>query len=308
VQRYLAEVFPAPEPAGGPLCALDVDGVLESLAHGFPVVTPTAVGALRALAHHGFRPVPVTGRSLEEVRDRCATLGLAGGVAEYGAVALDHVTGRTEQVVGDDDRELLDRLREALRRTPGARVDEDYRYSVRAYRTGDGWGPVRAEALEAALAVLGTDRSRLRVIQGGYQTDVVAAAVDKGRGLRVLARLLGSGTPAPVRLAVGDTASDLPMLALAEQAYAPANAAQAIRDSGVQVLRRPYADGVADAVARVLGHRPGGCAVCRPASPSADTRLLLTILDAPHAGRAGLPAAALRLAVALAVGGRSRAP
>jgi hydroxymethylpyrimidine pyrophosphatase-like HAD family hydrolase len=302
VQRYLAGILPTPEPSAGPLCALDIDGVLESLAYGFPVITPTAVLALRALAHHGFRPVPVTGRSLEEVRDRCATLGLAGGVAEYGSVVHDQARGVSVQVVGDADRALLDRLRAALSRAPGTRIDEDYRYSVRAYRTGDGWGPVPAEALEGALASLGEDRRRLRVVPGRYQTDVVAAAVDKGRGLRALVELLGraeDSAPA-VRFAVGDTGSDLPMFAVAEQAWAPANADDAVRGSGVTVLRQAYAAGVDAAVARVLGHRPGGCPACRPARQRAGTRLLLTILDAPRAGRAGLPAATLRLAAELA--------
>jgi hypothetical protein len=255
---------------------------------------------VRALARHGFRPVPVTGRSLEEVRDRCATLSLCGGVAEYGAVAYDHVGGRTVQVVCDADRALLDRFREVLRTTPGARVDDDYRYSVRAYRNGDGWRPVPADALESALRALGSDRHRLRVVPGHYQTDVVAAAVDKGAGLDALARLLGGDAPVPVRLAVGDTASDLPMLARAEDAFAPANAAAEVHAAGVTVLRFAYAAGVEAAVARVLGHRPGGCARCRPLPSHQDSRLLLTVLDAPRAGRAGLPAAVLRLAAVLA--------
>jgi hypothetical protein len=223
-------------------------------------------------------------------------------VAEYGSVVHDQARGVSVQVVDDADRALLDRLRAALSRAPGTRVDEDYRYSVRAYRTGDGWGPVPAEALEGALASLGEDRRRLRVVPGRYQTDVVAAAVDKGRGLRALAELLGraEGRSPALRLAIGDTGSDLPMFAVAEQAYAPANADADVRGSGVTVLRQAYAAGVDAAVARVLGHRPGDCPGCRPARYPAGTRLLLTILDAPRAGRAGLPAATLRLAAELA--------
>jgi len=303
VARYLAEIYPAPEPADGPLCALDIDGVLESTAYGFSMITPAALVAARALARHGFRPVPVTGRSLVEVRERCAILGLAGGVAEYGAVVHDHRRDRTEKIVSDADVALLDRLREILRTTPGARVDEDYRYCVRTHRTGEGWRAIRAEVLEGALAVLGDDRHRLRVVPGYYQTDVVAAAVDKGDGLRALARLLGAGpdAPAPVRLAIGDTASDLPMFAVAEHAYAPVNASREIRESGVQVLRQGYAAGVVAAVTRVLGHRPGSCPACRPAPPVGNTRVLLSILDAPHAGRAGLPLAVARLAAGVAL-------
>lgn len=302
VQRYLAGVLPSPtSPQVGPLCALDIDGVLESLAHGFPVVTPTALLAVRALEHHGFRPVPVTGRSLGEVRDRCSTLGLAGGVAEYGAVALDHRRNRVERLVSDADMAVLERLRAGLLRSEGVRVEEDHRFSVRARGPGPGWGAPAADVLEAALAGLGADRGRLRVVPGRYQTDVVAAAVDKGAGLTALARMLGEpDAPVPIRFAVGDTAADLPMFGVAQQAFAPANASPAVREAAVEVLRKPYAAGVAAAAARVIGHRPGGCAACRPAPQPRSTRLLLTVLDAPRSGRAGLPLAALRLASELA--------
>ena len=105
----------------------------------------------------------------------------------------------------------------------------------------------------------------------------------------------------PIVLAIGDTAADLPMLGMAEQAYAPANASRAIRESGISILRQGYAAGVVAAVSTILGHRPGGCSACRPAPPSTKTRVLLTILDAPHAGRAGVPAAIARLAAAVAL-------
>ena len=129
---------------------------------------------------------------------------------------------------------------------------------------------------------------------------MVAAAVDKGAGLAALARLLGEpGAPAAVRLAVGDTAADLPMLALAEHAFAPANATADVRRAGVEALRQPYAAGVAAAAARVLGHPPGGCPL--PPRPTS-LRHPVAADDArrTRAGRAGLPAAAVRLAAELA--------
>jgi hypothetical protein len=222
-------------------------------------------------------------------------------VAEYGAVALDHRRSRVERLVSDADMAVLERLRAVLLRSEGVRVEQDHRFSVRARNSGPSPGPPCADVLEAALAGLGADRARLRIVPGRYQTDVVAAGVDKGTGLTALARMLGGPDgPATVRLAVGDTAADLPMFAIARQAFAPANASSAVRESGVEVLRQPYAAGVAAAAARVIGHRPGRCAVCRPAPQPRATRLLLTVLDAPRSGRAGLPGAALRLAAELA--------
>ncbi|MDX6470956.1 MAG: hypothetical protein QOF75_2759, partial [Gaiellaceae bacterium] len=96
LQTYLAAVYlDGLEPlTEGPLCALDLDGVLETETLGFPGATPASMLCLRALASHGFRTVLVTGRSVAEVVERCRAYRLAGGVAEYGSATYDATTGR----------------------------------------------------------------------------------------------------------------------------------------------------------------------------------------------------------------------
>jgi hypothetical protein len=42
-----------------------------------------------------------------------------------------------------------------------------------------------------------------------------------------------------------------------------------------------------DAVARAIGHRPGGCEICRVAPPSAEDRILGLALDALGRGPSG---------------------
>jgi hydroxymethylpyrimidine pyrophosphatase-like HAD family hydrolase/adenine/guanine phosphoribosyltransferase-like PRPP-binding protein len=302
VLRYLAEREPPPPPADGPLCALDLDGVLETRVLGFSAPTPTAWRAVRALGAHGYRAVPVTGRSLAEVRDRCTILGLAGGVAEYGSVVYDHRAGRALPQVEPADLALLDLLRSAVAAVPHVEIDDGYRFGVRARHVGDD-GRIRAlppAVLDAALARVGTGRTRVRVIPGRYQTDIVAAGVTKGTGLRALAAALGDGgSPAPMAMAIGDSDEDLPMLRIADAGFAPANATPGVRGAGIEVLNAPFAAGVEKAAGRVLGHRPGRCAVCRPA-PVGDpgARALMAVLDAPRSGRRGLPRAAVRLGVA----------
>ncbi|MGH3794040.1 MAG: HAD family hydrolase [Pseudonocardiaceae bacterium] len=298
VQRYVAQQLLGGlvTSATGPLCAVDLDGVLESDALGFPIITPSAALALRSLIAHGHRPVLVSGRCLDEVRERCENYGLVGGVAEYGALAYDHGTGTVRDQVPAADLRVLARLREVVRETPGLFVDEDYRSIVRAYRTGpDGQRrSLPADVVRGVLDELGA-ADRVRVIGGNGQTDLVAAGVHKGEGLRSLAAMLGtSADPRGIALAVGDSAADLPMLAMAGLAFAPANADAEVRAAGVRVLRRGYAAGLAQAVRRLLGHRPGTCPVCRPPVLSARSRTLLTLLDAQRAGARGLPVAVAR--------------
>ena len=61
----------------------------------------------------------------------------------------------------------------------------------------------------------------MRVVHGQGQTDFVWAGADKGTGLRALAARLSEPGCA---LAVGDTASDLPLFECAALARAPRNA------------------------------------------------------------------------------------
>lgn len=285
VQRYLRETVLAgtPRAARGPLCALDIDGVLESDALGFPMPTPTAAIALRALLAHGFRAVVATGRSLDEVRERCLAYGLAGGVAEYGSVVYHG--GVVEDLVAQIDQEALNRVRARLRTEPGVVVDADYRHIVRARAARGGAVPTGP-----AARALGADAARVTVISGAGQTDFVATSVDKGAGLAVLADRVG----AEVAWAIGDSAADLPMLRLAAAAYAPANADERVRASGVAVLGKPYAAGVAAAVAELIGHKPGRCETCCPPPHAARTRTMLTLLDASSAGARGLPTSIAR--------------
>ncbi|MGH3526596.1 MAG: HAD family hydrolase [Pseudonocardiaceae bacterium] len=298
VQRYVADQLLAGvvRSAVGPLCAVDVDGVLESDALGFPIITPLAALALRSLITHGHRPVLVTGRCLDEVAERCESYGLAGGVAEYGAVAYDHGTGSVRNLVPAAELRVLTEVRGIVRATPGLFVDDDYRNIVRAYRTGPD-GQRRSLPPEAVRSVLDkiATADRVRVIRGNGQTDLVAACVHKGDGLRRLAAMLGSSAdPRGIALAIGDSAADLPMLAMADRAFAPANADAEVRAAGVTVLPRGFAEGLAQAVQRLLGHRAGACSVCRPPKSTSRSRALLTLLDAQRAGAHGLPFAVIR--------------
>lgn len=263
---YMSRLFFADveAPATGPLCAIDIDGVLETRWLAYSALGPSGAVALRALIRHGYRPALVTGRSLADVRERCAAYRIPAGVAEYGAALSDGTS-----LVPDESRSGLEALRERLRSSPGVYVDPGYTYGVRAYDARGG-GPIAAVADD-----------EVRVIQGELQTDFAAAGVDKGSGLAALA----GGER--IALAVGDSSSDLPMLALAERAFAPSNAGRMVREAGAKITRAPYQAGLAAAVGALIGHRPGSCERCRPPELSLDSRLFMHVLAAHDAGRWG---------------------
>ncbi|HEX8973252.1 hypothetical protein, partial [Oryzihumus sp.] len=285
---YLRDLEP---PAGGPWVAVDLDGVLETDRLGFPATSPAGVLALRALRAHGYRPALVTGRSLDDARDRCERLGLAGAVAEYGMAAYDPRTGHEVDLRDAAARELMTAVRTDLQ-ARGLEVDAGHRYAVRVRQDG---GPLRSE-LERTIPLLrGPD---VRLVRGEGQTDVCSLALDKGTGLDHL--LAGSGHRCA--LAVGDSASDLPMMARSVLARAPRNADAQVRSAGVPLTRRPYQLGLLDACAALLGHRPGGCPDCRPPAFPPRTRAVLAVLGLPEGGDRTVPLRSLRLVAALARG------
>jgi hypothetical protein len=322
VGDYLAGVYLRDlPPATGPLCAIDLDGVLECDRLGYPVTSPTGMLALRALLAHSYRPVLASGRSIPDIAQRCATFGLAGGVAEYGTAIW--VDGEVTDLRPRPARTLLERARAELSACPGAAVDPAYRYAVRVRATRDsgasngaqgsgsgsapgsaasgpagssasngraGSGPL-SPALTGRIPVLADPG--LLVIHGLGQTDVAAACVDKGTGLSALAERLAEPGFA---LAVGDAPPDLPMFALASLARAPRNARPWAGASGITVTRHAYQSGLVEACAALLGHRPGRCRTCRAPAAAPRTRALLAVLDLRADGLATIPSRTLAAA------------
>lgn len=303
-ERFLGDVTPA---SAGPLCAVDLDGVLETSWHSSVATTPAGALALRALAQHGYRPIIATGRSLDEVRERCQAYRLAGGTGEYGAVIYNHQTGETRVLLSQEEQADLDALRSALRRVKGVYVSSAYCYAVRAYQMkGRRRRGLTAEMVEEALRQV-PGRERLRTIPGYAQTDFMVTSVDKATGLAALAAFLGepashrAGEPL-LAFAAGDTASDLPMFGLAQHAFAPANADAAVREASprhggrVQIMRASYQAGLLQAVSQFLGHDAQRCSACRlPALPP-ETDVLLTLLAARDRRGLGKLSQAARLA------------
>ena len=285
-QAYLArQMFADVDQPAGPICGIDIDGVLETAKLGFSSAGPQGALTLRALSRHGYRPVLVTGRCLDEVRDRCAAYRLAGGVAEYGAVAYDHATGQVHELLSATQRDHMARLRQAFKSRPEIHVASAYRHAIRAYAidSDGGRAPLRSETVESILA--STELTgQVRLIPGYQQTDFMVAGVDKGTGLRSLVEMISApGKNLPLAVAVGDSESDLPMFALSSKAFAPSNADAAVKAAGITLMRRPYQGGLTEAARRVLGHRPGSCPTCRW-RPAGDTALLFSVLRAQENG------------------------
>jgi hydroxymethylpyrimidine pyrophosphatase-like HAD family hydrolase len=285
----------------GPLCGIDIDGVLEAEYLGFPALTPASASGLRSLLAHGYRPLIATGRSLGDVIDRCQAYRLVGGVAEYGSVTYEARNQRVTVLTPVDEQTALERLRSELRGRDRIELDEHYTHAIRAFvRDGRGVrGPVPSDEIEDARRIAAAEQ--VSAIVGYRQTDLIGGSVVKGLGVRALTTSLAghdtSGSETPLAFAVGDTISDVSLLGLAEQPFAPSHGRDEL-SAHCTVTRSPYQAGFAEAVGHLIGHAPGECPTCRLETPSRDRRLLLALFGLRERGMRQLPMSALKLAAA----------
>jgi haloacid dehalogenase-like hydrolase len=265
--RFCGRLCLRPDPIGwrSPLIVLDIDGVVDRRLFGFPSTTAAGIRALSLLHAHGVGIAVNTARAIGEVKAYCEAYGCAGGVAEYGSAAWDAVGGRERVLVSAAARGELERVRSALRELPGVFLDDEYRYSIRAYTyERNATAPVPTVLVKTLLSRLAT--KTLAVRPTTIDTAIHASDVDKGRGLRGLLDLVG-----PLGLddvvAVGDSEPDLAMFEVAGRSFAPASIVcrPAARKLGCRIVAAAHQRGLLRA-ARLLLHPDGRrCERCRVA-------------------------------------------
>jgi hydroxymethylpyrimidine pyrophosphatase-like HAD family hydrolase len=270
VNGYLADLYLS-DSAGretGDIWALDLDDTLEMDWLGFQATSPAGALALRALAAHDQLVLASTGRSLAEVQDRCETYRIAGGIAEYGAVAWDARNHRVLTTIADESRRSLETLRDAILEETDIVADPRYEHTLRLFRnTPDGRRGMKTDEI---AEVIGRHRIEgLEIVEGYRKTVVQAAGCDKARALLPLLRSLGVDRASRRFHVVGDEFTDLGLMTLADRRHAPGNASDALREGGdglsLTVAKRGHGAGVLEIVRREL-HRTGGrCALCKPA-------------------------------------------
>jgi hydroxymethylpyrimidine pyrophosphatase-like HAD family hydrolase len=280
LDRLLGDAFHVATPVRATtLWSLDVDGVLEDAALGFPAATPAAAAAMRRAHEAGALVLLNSGRSLQELVFRCDALRLDGAVAEYGSAIWDRSSGQSESLLDDDERDALEKVRFAARRLSDVHVDTRYESSVRARRYFG--GKLQALDTNQVATLLQAGSGRVRAIAGVRQTDFVSVARDKGFGLQQLCERLGFRGRV---FSLGDTESDLPVAVGATRAYAPRHRDDALR--GVTIHLRQSRQG---AVLEAVRREHGAVSIRQRADlPAADRAILrlLALRDAPRALRA----------------------
>ncbi len=261
-----------------PLAVLNVDGVLDKQIFGFPSRTAAGIEAVSLLHNHGVRIALNTARSVSVLQAYCRAYGFVGGVAEYGSYVWDGVKDRERVLVGKESLREIGALRDALIAIPGVHLDDDYRYSIRAFVYEKGAAvPLPSTLIRGLVATLKLER--LTWHQHFTYTMVTAAETDKGRGLDVLLDLADRPNTEP--LAIGDSEPDLSLSRRASRSFAPAQipCRQAAKLAGCRIASRAYQPGFLESVQSII-HPKGSRPNCKASSrlPANDLFAKLPIL------------------------------
>jgi hypothetical protein len=193
VNTFLAEsCLPGSDPdAAGPVWLIRLDGVLETARLGFESASPAALAALRPLLVHGHRVFLVTDLSLGELRERCAVLGAAGGIAEHGSVVWDERRQTATPVAGAEALVRLGRLRDAVLQHTEILVDPRCQHSLHLFSYGDE-GCRGVPAADVRRLMERCDIPGLEIVEGVRRTAVRAAGCEEAAAAALLP---GDGEP-----------------------------------------------------------------------------------------------------------------
>jgi len=272
----------------GDVWAVDLDDTLETDWLGFQATSPAGALGLRTLAAHDQLVLTSTGRSLAEVRDRCETFGIAGGIAEYGSVAWDDRHRRSLPTITAEALRCLENLREAILDETDIVVDPRYQHTLRLFRnTPDGR---RGMKVEEVTQVIERHRIRgLQVVEGFRKTVVWAAGCDKAHALLPLLQSLGVDRKARRVHVVGDELTDLGLMTLADGRHAPGNASGAVRaraaDLSIFLANRGRGAGVLEIVNHELHRSRGLCSACPHVNLDRADRALVEVLGVQDRSR-----------------------
>ncbi len=216
----------------------DIDGTITNRKEG---ISLPAIRAIRKLEKRGIpvllasaRPFPVLNILKEYIMTSGAIICENGGFVEY---------REESQTLGDRKTAL-----EAFRRLKEAHGNSVMEAWTNPYNVVD-------LALERSIPredVLQTLRNypTLRLLDSGYFYHLMPIDVDKGKGLKTAARMMGIDTAEMV--AVGDSQVDLELLKASGYGVAVGDSSQELKEVADMITKKPDGKGLCEAVKKLF--------------------------------------------------------
>jgi len=160
-------------------------------------------------------------------------------------------------------------VREALGAIPGVFLNDNYRYSIRAYLYERG----RTVPLPSILIrdlMARSKAERLDIHHTYTDTAIIARDTDKGHGMLELLSL--AGTNGVETIAIGDSEPDLAMFRAASRSFAPGHiSCRATAESmGCRVASGAYQAGLLEIARRIVHGDGSRCTTCRAVAGAID--------------------------------------
>ena len=178
--------------------ATDVDGTLTSKAHG---ISTGAIQAIRGLEARGVPVILASARPYPILNILREYLGTSGAIVCENGGHVDY--GGESRLLGDNEEclEVYRRLREVHSDRVREAWTNRYNFVDLAIK--------RTSGKEKVLTVL-SEFPKLRLIDSGFYYHVLARDVDKGKGLRAAAEMMG--IEHSIIVAIGDSEVDMELL------------------------------------------------------------------------------------------------
>jgi hypothetical protein len=214
--------------------ATDVDGTLTSKAHG---ISTGAIQAIRDLEARGIPVILASARPYPILNILREYLGTSGAIVCENGGHVDY--GGESRLLGDNEecREVYRRLKEAH----GDRVQEAW---TNRYNMVD-LAIERTLEREEVLTVL-SEFPGQRLIDSGFYYHVLARDVDKGKGLKVAAGMMGV-EPSEI-VAIGDSEVDIELLQEAGYGVAVGDASDELKEIADLVTKGENGEGFREAI------------------------------------------------------------
>jgi phosphoglycolate phosphatase (TIGR01487 family) len=218
--------------------ATDVDGTLTSKIHG---ISTRAIQAIRDLEAKGVPVILASARPYPILNILREYLGTSGAIVCENGGHVDY--GGESKFLGDNEEclEVYRRLREAH----GDRVREAW---TNRYNSVD-LAMERTIEKEKVLTVL-SEFPNLRLIDSGFFYHVLARDVDKGKGLREAAEMMG--IEPDIIVAIGDSEVDMELLLGAGFGVAVGDANDELKEIADIVTKGENGEGFCEAVERLF--------------------------------------------------------
>jgi len=218
--------------------ATDVDGTLTSKAHG---ISTEAIQAIRDLEAREIPIILASARPYPILNILREYLGTSGAIVCENGGHVDY--GGESRLLGDNEEchEVYRRLKEV--HGDGVREAWTNRYNFVDLAME------RTIERKEVIAVL-SEFPRLRLIDSGFFYHVLARDVDKGKGLRAAAEMMGVECSEIV--AIGDSEVDMELLQEAGYGVAVGDASDELKEIADLVTKGDNGEGFREAVERLF--------------------------------------------------------